>query len=127
MRRILVVLVVLCSALLVSTAPAMAAVESAADRSAYTTLTGNTESTAEVSHTFSKQATKRIYSTFKSGGAAGATAYCIYIAPTPLKPMCATMIVVLYELTGAPPADDECYQVYARFGWPPTGGRIIKC
>lgn len=126
MRRILIVLVMLCAALLFSSAPAIAS-EVETDRVVTLSGVSSIGGAAELSHTFSKQATQRIYSTFKSGGAAGATAYCIYIAPTPMKPMCATMIVILYELTGAPPAADDCYQVYARFGWPPTGGRIIKC
>lgn len=86
-----------------------------------------TAAAPEAAHTFSNAATQRIYTVFKSGGAAAATGYCVVITPTPWKPFCAAAIVILYELTSGPPGENDCYQLYARFGVPPVGGRVINC
>lgn len=136
MRRVAVTMAAVCSAVLLLASPAIAAERGQPNQFGSLTIAAAPHhsglatagsSRADLSYTFSKEATQRIYSIFKSGGAAAATAYCVYIVPTPLKPSCATIIVILYELTGAPLAKNTCYQIYARWGWPPVGGRIVRC
>jgi hypothetical protein len=81
----------------------------------------------ELSYTFSKQATQRLYKILHTAGIGAATAYCIYEAPLELKPFCSITVTLILAAFAGEPDKDQCYQVYATAGWRPIGARIVNC
>ena len=83
----------------------------------------------EAKYTFGRVQTQRLHFLMFSLGPASATAYCFATAPNEVKAFCS--IIVSLILTGISPfdspAEDECYEIFARLGFPPTGARIVKC
>ncbi|MCP2260610.1 hypothetical protein LX15_004329 [Streptoalloteichus tenebrarius] len=83
----------------------------------------------EATYTFDHDTSVRIYDTAKSGGTAAVTAMCLAapIIPAFVKPACAAFAAIVVALAANPLQGDSCYQVYAKFGWPPVGVRVVKC
>ena len=81
----------------------------------------------EATYTFSHETSVRLYNAAKAGGVAAVSAICAAVITPLFAPVCTAIAVIIVDSFTHPPAENECYQVFAKLGIPPVGVRVVEC